>query len=240
MLRRYATPLAMLLLLAAPACFAQPAVSITNPVSSSTVSGFSYPLSATLTNISNAASIEWDIDQQTIEVLYTCASGTACPTYNWNSAEFANGVHQITATVRDALNNTVATSSAVSFTVNNSLPCNDGNGSYDEQITVTPSTSVSSSWSGTQTLTVSATGTQCSSYGWAWYAAVDGDVVASLTSSTASGGTLTLQTQNFYNGTRQVSIAAYQSFNATTQLMGSWLASVTFSNTGGGRRRKLP
>jgi hypothetical protein len=230
--------LAVSLLLAAPACLAQ-TVSISTPASGATINGLASPLAATLTSIPNAASIEWDIDGERLVVDYECF-GSVCAPYSYNTADFGNGQHNIYAIVRDGLNNCLAVTSGTCsspgpgqpLTINNSLPCNDGGGSFDEQITVTPSTSVTSSWSGAQTITVSSTGTQCASNGgWTWYLAIDGKQAAALT-GTSSGGTLTFQTQNFYNGARKVSVVAYQSVESSSQLMGSWQYFVTFANTG--------
>lgn len=121
-------------------------VTIVSPASSVTMSGFQYPLTATLSGITSADSCEWQIDGERIihGIVYN-AGLTTCPTTLYNSTDFGNGPHKINVIVRDKTNVCIAVAfgscpsgtdspmhtfsplGGQAFTISNTNPCNGGN-----------------------------------------------------------------------------------------------------------------
>jgi hypothetical protein len=90
-------------------------VSITAPVSGSTVSGTSVTISANASNPSGIAGVQFKLDGVNLG-----AEQTAAPyLITWNTAQTPNGSHVLTAVARDSAGN-LTTSSAVTVTVTNS------------------------------------------------------------------------------------------------------------------------
>lgn len=94
-----------------------PSVSLTAPVASTTVHGATVALSATATDDSAVAGVKFYVDGA-----LQGSEDTAFPyTVSWNSTATSSGTHTGFAVARDTSNN-YATSSAVSFTVDNTAP----------------------------------------------------------------------------------------------------------------------
>lgn len=109
-----------------------PSVSITSPLSGSTISG-TVTLSATGADNMGITSLQFQLDG-----VNTGSALTAAPyNLNWNSTGIANGPHSITAVARDAAGNST-TSSPISIQVQNAAPD-----------TVPPAVSISSPAAGT-------------------------------------------------------------------------------------------
>lgn len=90
-----------------------PTVSITSPVSGSTVSG-TVSLNANASDNVAVASVQFRVDGNNVGSAITSAPYS----YSWNTATLANGGHTLTAVATDTSNNQ-ATSAGVSITVNN-------------------------------------------------------------------------------------------------------------------------
>jgi hypothetical protein len=205
-------------------------ISVTTPTASSTI-GKITTLTCSVSTITSLASVEYDVDSETVAFVRASVANE-CPSFQWNTAEIANGSHNFAVVARDAVNNVLAISSVVTATVDNSKICSNGTGTYDAQPTITPSTAVTSPWSTDVTFTVSLSGTTCATGNTSinWYAFVDGKQVATLQGT--SSGSMTVHTQQFYNASHLVSAVAYQG-NSTDQMLGSWQNPISFSNTGG-------
>lgn len=211
-------------------------ISIAVPANNATISGLQYVLQCTVTSISKLASVEYDVEDELIAVV--SASGqTGCPSYNWNTFEIPNGAHVIKAIARDALNNVLASSADQAFTVQNTKPCSDGNGLSSATISISPGTSISSNWSGYQSISYAKSGTECAgSSGTGWYVSVDGK--PPTTATPFSGGTVSFDTREFFNGTHLITIVAQDTVGTgssactSCDIVGSWQRQVTFSNTG--------
>jgi hypothetical protein len=93
---------------------ANPIVSVTIPVNNTVVSGSSVALSANASDNVGVVGVQFRIDGINVGVEDTIAPYSI----TWDSTGVANGIHQITASARDAAGNS-ATTSNVSVTVNN-------------------------------------------------------------------------------------------------------------------------
>jgi hypothetical protein len=93
-----------------------PTVSITAPVSGSTVSG-TIAVSANAADNVGVTSVQFLIDGN-----ITGSPDTAAPyTYSWNTAVYTNGTHTVTAVAKDAAGNS-ATSAGMTVNVSNAAP----------------------------------------------------------------------------------------------------------------------
>jgi hypothetical protein len=93
-----------------------PTVSITSPVSGSTVSG-TIAVTANASDNVGVASVQFQVDGN-----ITGAPDTSAPySYSWNTAVYTNGTHTVTAVAKDAAGNS-ATSAAVTVTISNAAP----------------------------------------------------------------------------------------------------------------------
>ena len=101
---------------AAPPDTTPPLISMTAPISGSTVSG-SVTVSATASDNVGVASVQFTLDGANLGTLLT----TSPYSISWNTTASTTGSHTLSAVARDAAGNS-ATASTVSVTVNNSPP----------------------------------------------------------------------------------------------------------------------
>jgi hypothetical protein len=99
-----------------------PAVNLTVPASGAALSGSAVTITASSTDGGGVAGVTFYLDGSTkINSEVTVASSTNIYTTSWNSTSTADGLHTLIAVARD-LSNNYATSSAVSFNLENSAP----------------------------------------------------------------------------------------------------------------------
>ncbi len=189
-------------------------ITITAPASAQAVSGSAVTLSVSYSNLPALYSVQYVINGEP-QANFQAHDTVRCPScsagaysLSWNSFYVYNGTHSIAAVARDAVNNTLATSSPVSFTVANILP--------EPPASLTASYSWPSSgtsWSGTKSLasTISGTGSahlkdfRLSVDGGGPYQGGNGRTVYIGTScTTATSDTGTLDTTKWYNGVHNV------------------------------------
>ena len=118
---------------------------ITSPTVGQTISGYSFPFTVSTSGLTQQ--VQYLLDQRQLTVV------SAAPfSYVWDSTyRRYNGSHKIQAVALDASGNVLSTSPEIVFVIDNS--------GGTQLMSVTPSTSVNSTWSGTVTLTVGGTGT---------------------------------------------------------------------------------
>lgn len=97
-----------------------PTVSITTPVANATVSGSSVVLSATASDASGIANVQFQVDGQNVGSPVTSSPYQ----YTWNSTTATNAAHVITAVATNNDGQSV-TSSPVDITVNNTVVTNN-------------------------------------------------------------------------------------------------------------------
>jgi hypothetical protein len=90
-----------------------PSVSMTAPADGATVSGTSVIVTASATDDTGIAGVQFTLDGATLGAELTSSPYTLA----WNASAASNGVHTLTEVARDAANNT-ATATAITVTVN--------------------------------------------------------------------------------------------------------------------------
>jgi hypothetical protein len=96
-----------------------PTISITAPTTSSTQSGtINFTASAVANSPATMASVQFQVDGNNLGAAVTGPGATF--TTQWNTGNFANGTHSLTAIATDSLGQTTA-SSAISVTLNNPI-----------------------------------------------------------------------------------------------------------------------
>jgi hypothetical protein len=203
-------------------------LSITAPASGTpTISGIAYNFRSSCSSCPSEYSVEYFVNGDSIGVAYAQSAYQL----TWNTNNIGNGTQAVTAIARDTANVTIATSSAVSFVVANTMTYTDGSGTYNAQISVTPS--CTSNCSGAITFTLNATGAwSTSESGWGWNAYVDGEPVPFSPggSVTAPSASALIDTRNFYDGSHNVKITLVQN---GPQFLGEWQQAITFQNGSG-------
>ncbi|PWU04519.1 MAG: hypothetical protein C5B51_16570 [Terriglobia bacterium] len=196
-----------------PAIAAAQTVTISSPASSATLSGFSSPLRVSVVSAPNAYSLEYQVDGETIGYVDLSARDT---TYTWqlNTWTIGNGSHSVKAVLRDALNATIATSAAVSFTIANGA----------ETLSVATGTPVTSTWSGAVSIAPTVTNPVGSL---TCYLFVDG---AQLDSNNCTAAFRPLNTTTFSNGTHHVAVLVDDQSAAPNIRCCSWENAITFGN----------
>jgi hypothetical protein len=190
--------LALMLMLSS--LLAAQSISVTSPAGGQNISGTSVSLSISFTNLPSLYSVQYLINGES-GVNYNandtvrCASCSAAA-YNltWNSFYVNNGPQSIAAIARDALNNVLATSASVAFTVGNAMP--DAPAYLSATYTI-PSTE--SAWSGTKDITINWSGTHATNHKHPilW---VDGNAApGGVSDTTATSFTWHLDTTKYYN-----------------------------------------
>lgn len=94
-----------------------PTVSITSPANNATIGGSSVAISASASDASGVAGVQFRVNGVNVGAEDTTAPYSVV----WNTASLANGSHVITAVARDTVGNT-RTSSSVTVTVGNNRP----------------------------------------------------------------------------------------------------------------------
>ncbi len=146
-----------------------PNATVTAPLAASTMAGSSVTLSATSTDNTGVSGVKFYVDSTLIG-----SEDTSSPySVTWDSTVFASGTHSVVAVARDAAGN-VATSSAVSFTVDNTAPVRSAGSPSGTLALNTTSTTIS--------LTTNETAT-CK------YSTSSGQSYGSMTSFSTTGGT---------------------------------------------------
>lgn len=95
---------------------AKPTISFQSPAANSVISGDSWPIRISISNISTVSKIHYKFDNRDPGV-----SSFAPFNYNWYTTQFQDGAHTVTATAFDAAGNATATAT-VPVTINNANP----------------------------------------------------------------------------------------------------------------------
>jgi hypothetical protein len=131
-------------------------ISLTSPTAGQTIGGTLVPLTVSITSMPGVYSVAYYVNGIQDSVHTACIARSAPWSCNWNSNYVFGGPYiSLTAVGKDALNNTLATSSAVTFRVANTLPVPSSVFSW----TISAS---SSPWSGSKTITPTYSGTDSS------------------------------------------------------------------------------
>ena len=220
--------------------FAQ-SISITSPTSGATISGTSYRLavssvpSATYSvtyyfTASNGGTVIQDST-------HTAGISRVAPyTVNWNTNYAWNSPYlTLQAVARDALNNVLATSAAVTVTVGNAFPVPPSVFSWTVTAPASP-------WSGSKSVSASASGTDASYAAAPYFSYVDGYNVNTFTgviNYCPAGATnpQAFNTAKFENGNHIVRVTARDCNTSTygqladNQLVAEWEQVINFSNS---------
>ena len=221
-------------------------IAVVSPTANQSVSGFiGFSLSANLANAPTATRVCWTIDAYRAVGTSLYAGGMTNSTYAalssigcsltspyslpWNTFSVMNGPHQAVATAYDAAGNVVATSSAVSFSVDNTWPV-----SCAPAMTVTTGTALGSNWSGSVNVTPTVTSCTGDSMSYRWF--VDG--VPQYNGSTSSNSfTFPIDTTKFTNGSHIVGVQLWDNTHHVTYPDShnngralEWTRTVTFAN----------
>lgn len=208
-------------------------IAISSPTASQSISGTSFTFTSTLTSLPSVCSVEYDVNGELAGITYTPPWS-----YTWNTFYVANNPYNtVTATARDCLNVTLATSSAIAFTVANTLP--------EPAATLALSvTAPAFPWSGTVSFTIQLSGTGAATHctnttpSCPAYLFVDGKMVLNqfgpLVGTTAL--TPSLDTTQFDNGTHTIVWVVTDGSNPlgasiAWNNLGQWEKQGTFSNT---------
>ena len=190
-------------------------ISITSPTASQTLSGTSLTLASTLTSLPSTYSVTYNINGIQDGTHVACIARSAPWSCTWNTYYDIGGPYEsLTATARDVLNNVLATSASIGFTVANLLPVPPGAFTWTVSASASP-------WSGNKTVTPSFSGTDSGS-GAAHYF-VDG-------LGNAAGFGNSIHTTLYDNGTHIVRAIGLDTASTTWQGAQEWEQVVTFSN----------
>jgi Concanavalin A-like lectin/glucanases superfamily/Bacterial Ig domain len=170
-----------------------PTVSMTAPAANAIVSG-TISVSANATDNVGVVGVQFKLDGNSLSTEITAAPFST----SWNTTTIANGVHTLTAVARDAAGN-VATSSAVSVTVNNPIANLTHNWKFDETSGTTALDSI-----GTNTATLSSS---------LWVVGHAGNAASFNGTNASSGtaGTIDFGTGNF-TVSHWVKVTAFKNF----------------------------
>ncbi len=177
-----------------------PAVSVSSPVSGSTVSG-TVTVSANASDNIGVAGVQFRLNGVNLGIEDT----TSPYSVSWNTTTATNGIHTLTAVARDAAGNTT-TSSAVSVTVNNVTVTPAPTVTISASPTsVTVGSSSTLSWSSTNATSCTASGAWSGSRGTSGTMSVSPTTSSTYTlSCTGAGGTVTQSTTVFVETNTQV------------------------------------
>ena len=198
----------VLLLCTVAAALQAQSISITSPTANQAVSGFTgFSFMVNVTNAPSTARVCYTVDAYPATnpgfgALSTAGCSITPPySYDYNTYWVMNGSHQVTATAYDALGGVVAANTQP-FTVANKWPvtCTDGSAPV---FSVTTGTPVSSVWSGTVSVTAQITGS-CATDSLNYHFYLDDIQFGSVTTSSGSAQTFSLDTTRFLNGSGHV------------------------------------
>jgi Bacterial Ig-like domain (group 2) len=202
-------------------------ISITNPASGGTVSGYTYQFQVALTSAPSVARVCY-----TVDAYPAYNPGIDAPTtlgcsitpgfgYPYNSFWNLNGSHQVVATAYDSLGNVVATSAPVPFTTANNWPV-----SYTPNMTVATGTPVTSNWAGSVNVTPTFSGSG-SADNKTFYFWVDGIGQYNSGGITATSFTFAVDTAQFSNGNHNLCVTAIDATGGTSYTDGSYVGAAT-------------
>ena len=209
-------------------------IAITSPTAAQIVSGFSIPLTAALTSLPTVASVEYLVDGESQGILWSAPWSIP----SWNTNNRYNGpAHTVWAIARNALGVTIATSPVITFGISNNYlepPA------YISLTSVTPSTPITSNWSGVVSLTAVFGGTNATNKKQA-QVFVDGDyfgfnsLLESNQGSTATTMFINVNTSQYPDGAHEVCLD-FRDLNGTAPTsggfpFGEWCQAVNFANT---------
>jgi hypothetical protein len=211
--------------------------SVVTPAASASISGLSYALTASLSTCPTALSVEWMIDGESQGVFWQAPWSIS----SWNTNNRWRGpAHNAYVIVRDPTGATIATSPTNTFAITNDYlePA-----AYINLVSVTPSTAISSNWSGVVNLVATFNGTNATNAK-AITVYVDGDVLGfeSLNELSTSGSTATtmnaaVNTTQYLNEGHEVCLVVKDIASGRPGVtnggypFGEWCQQVTFSNT---------
>jgi hypothetical protein len=206
-------PRVLVLLFASAPLWAQPSISITAPSARATISGTSFTGTVSISSAPSACIVQYLIDGESIGY-----ARTQPYSLTFNPFDIGNGTeHHIQAVLMDCLQNPLAVSPSLPFTILNTNAVNS-------QMTVSCTTSDTSSWSGMVNCAASQSGSPASLvYG----CFIDGIPTGNDNAMT----TCAFPTFAFRNGTHKVLISA-SATNAAgqTMLFAVWEQPITFAN----------
>jgi len=226
---------AALLLSFTSSAFSQ-SLAITSPAASQNISGVSFPLTVALTSLPSVASVEYLVDGESQGIVWSAPWSIP----SWNTNNRYNGpAHAVVAIARNALGAVVGTSPTITFSISNAYlepP------SYINLVSVTPSTSINSTWSGVVSLTAVFNGTNATNAK-TITVFVDGDYSGSKSLNESNNGSaattmyVALNTFQYSDGAHEVCLEVRDI--AGDKLaptiggypFGEWCQSVAFANT---------
>jgi hypothetical protein len=209
----------------APTGISPASCSITSPAASQIISGTAFTITSACSGLPNLYSIEYVIDSESQGFSYMHGFGLT-----WNTNNISNGSsHSIQAVARDALNNVLVTTAAVSFAISSTQNYSDGSGTFNAALATTPS--CVSACSGVVNFALAVTGSWSHSKAWTWTIAVDGAVALSDVGQSPSNPNATepLDTRAFFDGSHVVAITGTQ---GTSEFVVQYQRAITFSNGG--------
>src|SRR5579864_3152125 len=126
-------------------------ISVTNLAGGQSISGTAFVFTVSYSNLPSVESVEYDVNGE-----IACIARSAPWSCTWNTYYSYGGPSQsVVAIARDALHRTLATSGAVSFTIQNVLPA-------PASVLTWTVAAPSSPWSGTISIVPSCSGTDIS------------------------------------------------------------------------------
>jgi Big-like domain-containing protein len=210
-------------LVLAAACYGQ-SCTVATPAAAETIAGPTYSLTATLTSVPSAYSVEWIVDQRRLAIVKT-------PPYSYtlNSWDIWNGDHKVKAVVRDALGTTLATCAEVAFKIGNYKA-----GLPSHTISASPSTAVTSDWAAVVTVTVTLINDSNASVNHQYRLWVDGILESDSGLVTAGSYAHRLDTTKYENGAHYIHTTVVQdsagAASASPYADGVWDHEITTAN----------
>ena len=205
---------------------AGPSITITSPTASQNIntSATTFTFKAAIASYPNTCAVQFLVNGEpaaSYDLGWVPFYGSGTVSYTWNPNNFwnsAGATHWVEALDYDCIGNLLATSAPVSFQVASDY---GEAASYMTISSITPSTAISSNWSGTVTISATLGGTNasntCIGYGY-----IDGDSRNQTITCGSSAASWALDTTKLYNGRHLVTMILRDSGTAN------------FWNTGGG------
>jgi hypothetical protein len=199
-------------------------ITVTSPTASQSVSGYAFALRAAVASAPSVEYVTWQVDGENV------GDPVRKPPYSqvWDTFYGGNGSqHVVVAAAYDSLNNVVATSSPVTFTIANTLVNvnSNSNTTYNPtwSVAVTGTNCSGTTWTGSCTLTGTLGGTYPSSGNCVF---VDGQLI------NATGTAYSLNTALYPNGPHKLVFESngVGGYCGEDNQWGVWERQITFSN----------
>lgn len=193
-------------------------IAVTSPISDQKVAGYAFTLTSVVASAPSADHVIYTVDSER-----ECMTRTPPYSCAWNPFNAGNGSqHVVVASLYNALNHVLATSSGVTFTIANTIAQVDTNNTYSAtwSVSVTGTNCSGTTWTGSCTLTAKLGGTSPPSVDYVVY--VDGFQAHSST----SGSAYALNTAAYSNGAHKV----VMNYTSGSNVWAQWERQITFLN----------